>query len=412
MSENHLQLHTNTDRELLPREVPAQRVLEIVLQGPGVEAQKERSALNLALVLDRSGSMSGEKMEYVKQAALHVLDLLEAQDRVAVVAYDDEVTLVAPSTPLSNEQRAELKRRVYPLRPGGSTDLSGGWFAGCQEVAAAAQPDSLNRVLLLTDGLANRGITDLEELATHAKELSKRGVSTSTFGVGRGFNEHLLEALSNQGGGTFYYIETPSEIPGLFRREFQELAAVTAREVEVVLTIPPQVNAQVLGGWRVECNRDQMRIFIGSLYAGRTQELYLKLLTPPAAEQTTLSIGVKGYARGEAGQLYEAQGEVTFRYAPQAESEATPPQREVLERYAQVDLAETANEALKLERVGENARASEMLAASVAENRNYAAPAQTEAYEKLSRRMKRGMDEADRKSTHYTTYNQKRRREP
>jgi Ca-activated chloride channel homolog len=420
---DRLELTLTTDQDLIPREIPAQRILEIAVQAPDAPAQVGRPALNLALVLDRSGSMSGEKLEYVKQAALHVLDLLQAQDRVALVAYDDDVNLLSPSLPVTPANRAELQRRIRPLETGGSTNLSGGWLAGCQEIAAAAQAGGANiptnaaqtmltRALLLTDGQANMGIVDPEELAQHARELAKRGVSTSTFGVGRGFNEHLLEEMANQGQGSFYYIEAPSALPGLFAREFAQLAAVSAKDVEVVLEFPGNVNAEVLGGWRVESSAGQLHIFIGSLNAGRRQELYVKLLTPPHTSEGDVILRATVRARGMNDQSLVVTQTAALHYAARAESEAAPSRKDVLERFAQVDLAHTANEALKLERRGERARASKLLQQSIDANRAHTDAHTQEEYGQLSERMKRGMDEDDRKSTHYETYERKQRRKP
>jgi Ca-activated chloride channel family protein len=411
MNANSLNLHLDIDQVLIPREVPAQRVLEIQLLAPQSSSIISRPALNLALVLDRSGSMDGEKLAFVKQAALHVLDCLRETDRAALVAYDDEVNLLAHSVPMTKENRAELRHCVQAIQTGGSTNLSGGWLTGCQEAAAAARDGSLNRALLLTDGLANVGIQEPEALAGHARELAIRGVSTSTFGVGRGFNEHLLEGMSNQGGGNFYYIETPSEIPAIFQREFKELAAVTARDVEIMLDLPPQVHAQVLGGWRFEQRDGQMRIFLGSLTSGREQEIYLKLLTPPASGAAELRIQARVLAKGEGEQAFEEQAEAAFRYASQAEAEAAPRSRPVLERFAHVDLAETANEALKLERRGENQKADQMLRSAVAAAAPFVAPSVAKEYEQMSERMKQGMDEDDRKQSHFRVYRQKRQRE-
>ncbi|HWQ84476.1 MAG TPA: VWA domain-containing protein [Anaerolineales bacterium] len=411
MTQNSLSIQMDTDQTLIAQEESSQRVLEIRIQAPNSAAHGKRLSLNLALVLDRSGSMSGEKLDFVKQAAAHVLDLLQDQDTLALVAYDDEITLLSPSTRVSRENRIDLQRQISRLRPGGTTFLSGGWLAGCHEVAAAAQNGTLNRTLLLTDGLANVGETDLEILAHQARELFRRGVSTTTFGVGEGFNEHLLEAMSNQGGGNFYYIETPGDIPELFLREFKELAAVTARDVEISLEFPPQVIPQVLGGWVTEYSGGRLHISLGNLYSGHDQDIYIRLAMPPAGAGGEPVVKAWVLGKADAGQLYEAEAEVNFQYADKDSAEAAPRNRDLLERYAVVELADTATEALKLERQGMNAEANQLLDRSINMNRPYLNPGVAGDYQKLSERMKQGMVESDRKQTHYSSYNQKRKRE-
>ena len=411
MNNPSLQFHLDTELNLVDSQEASQRVLEISLQAPPAADQSIRPQLNLALVLDRSGSMSGDKLDYVKQAAKHVLDLLQETDRVALVDYDDEINLLSPSTAVTAAVRSELKSRISQLKPGGSTNLSGGWLAGCQEAAAAAREGTLNRSLLLTDGLANAGITDLEELARHARELARRGISTSTFGVGNGFNEHLLEAMSNMGGGNFYYIESPIGIPDLFLREFKELVAVTARDVEIILEVPPQVSARVLGGWQVEATPGQVRIFLGNLFSGQAQQIHIVLQIPPAGQASQMTLKARLYAKGETGDVFEDQAELTYRSADGETVRAAPLKREVMERFALVDLAESANEALKLEREGQNQKASALLLQAIERNRPYLDASQVEKYQRMAARMEHGMDEADRKSSHYATCSLKRHRE-
>ena len=410
MEKNSLKLSLNSEQTLIAREVPSQRVLEISIQAPTIETTKSRPPLNLALVIDRSGSMSGEKLEYVKQAAAFVVDRLEENDRCALVAYDDQVHLLSSSIRMTGANRNEMKRLIQDIRIGGTTNLSGGWLQGCHEVAEAAEEKTINRTLLLTDGLANVGITDLEELAMHARELASRGVTTSTFGVGLGFNEHLLEAMSNQGRGNFYFIETPMQIPDIFLKEFNELATITASDVEIELEIPAQVNVELLGGWANEKKDGKFRIFAGNLYSGQTQEIYLKVLTPPAAEKSELDFSASVMAKDENGKVIEDKATWVFKFAEAESVQQEDRKQDVLERYASVEMADRSTEALKLERAGERDRAHRLMKASIMANRPFLSEDKLDEYNLLSNRMKRGLDETDRKTSQYDAYREKRRR--
>jgi Ca-activated chloride channel family protein len=408
MNTDTLNLRLNTDAELIPLGHGASRILELTVQAPGVLTQENRPALNLALVLDRSGSMRGGKLAYARQAASHVLDLLQEQDSVALVAYDDEINLLSPSVRVTSDVRNDLKRRISRLEPGGSTNLSGGWLEGCREAAAGASEGSLNRALLLTDGQANVGILDLEELSRHARELSRRGVSTSTFGVGDGFNEHLLEAMSNQGGGNFYYIANPGAIPEIFQREFKELAAVTARDVELMIYFPAEWRLDVPGGWRTEFSEGRLRIFLGSLYANQIQEINIRLRIPAGDEPVEKVLTATVTGAGEQAQVFNSRLEARFQVVDPAVAASAAVRNEVVQHFALVYVAEIANESLKMERRGDNQRASELLKRVLAEFQPYLAQSDYETYIHTADRMLQGMDEMDRKASHYNSYNQKR----
>lgn len=410
MEKNSLKLSLNSEQTLIAREVPSQRVLEIIVQAPTIETTKSRPPLNLALVIDRSGSMSGEKLEYVKQAGAFVIDRLEENDRCALVAYDDQVQLLSSSIKMTGANRNEMKRLIRDIRIGGSTNLSGGWLQGCHEVAEAAEEKTINRTLLLTDGLANVGITDLEELAMHARELASRGVTTSTFGVGLGFNEHLLEAMSNQGRGNFYFIETPMQIPDIFLKEFNELATITASDVEIELEILAQVNIELLGGWANEKKDGKFRIFAGNLYSGQTQEIFLKVLTPPATDKSVLEFSARVMAKDENGKVIEDKATWVFNYADAESVQQEDRKLDVLERYASVEMADRSTEALKLERAGEREKAHRLMNTSILANQPFLSEDKLDEYNLLSNRMRRGLDEMDRKTSQYNAYQEKRRR--
>lgn len=216
--------------------------------------------------------------------------------------------------------------------------------------------------------------------------------------------------MANQGRGNFYYIETPMEIPGIFMKEFNELATITASDVEIEMEIPEHVNIDVLGGWSHEKVAGKIRIFAGNLYSGQTQEIYLKVLTPPSSEHEELKFSTKVVTKVENGQVVEEKEEFIFNYADQESVQNEPRKNDLLERYTTVEMADKSTEALKLERSGERDRAYQLMNQSIAMNMPHLTGEQAEKYKNLSERMKRGMEEGDRKSSQYDSYQTKRRR--
>ncbi len=398
------------DGDLISREVPTERILEVELVAPLSSTSTNRPALNLALVIDRSGSMQGAKLEYVKRAAEHVLDLLTERDQVALVIYDSEVDLLSASVSVTAGNRSHLKARIRQVSARSSTNLGGGWLKGCQEVALATRESDLNRVLLLTDGLANVGMTDLEELGNHAGQLLQRGVSTSTFGVGLDFNEYLLENMANQGGGRFYFIEDPASITAIFEQEFRDLSSVTASHIQLALSIPNGVSAQVLGSWRNELEGDKLMVMLGDLAGGLKREVYVRLLTPPHKKQALLSLKVTITAREEAGQAYSLEEQLSLRYASQLEVSAMDQRQDVMARYSEVLMADNASAALKLERAGEREKARRLLDSSILSSAPHMDPKLREDYQNLSDRLAHGLNEQSRKDRYQEEYIRKQRR--
>lgn len=398
------------DCSLIAREEPCERIVEISLTAPASQKTSQRMPLNLALVIDRSGSMSGEKLEYVRQAAAHVVSALAETDSAALVVFDDQIDVLCPSAPVSAEPRARLLDAIQSIHSGGTTNLGDGWLRGCKEIAASAKQGQLVRALLLTDGLANVGITDPEELANHARELFARGVSTSTFGVGLGFNEHLLEAMANHGGGNFYYIEHPNQIPDLFNSELQGLLAVTARAVEVRLDLPAKVSAQVLGSWRHTAQDGKVTLNLGDLNQGAAREVYLKLLFPPGEQVKPLTLAASVMARGEDDEVLTAEAKIAFTRESAAAVRAAARDQQLLNRYALVYIADVASRALRLEREGQREEARRLLEPAVQEFGMFLDEENSSHYRGLSERLRRGLDEYDRKSSQFAAYMHKQRR--
>lgn len=403
MTSTDITLTVATERSAVACEVTSQRMVEWTISVAASQRQAERAPLNLALILDRSGSMQGDKLRNVRQAASHVLDLLDERDRAAIVAYDDQVLTLAPSTAIGDRARADLKRAIGELQPGGWTDLGGGWLTGCQQIAGAPPGDALARALLLTDGLANRGMTDIEELTHHARELRRRGIATSTFGVGLDFNEQLLEALAEQGGGRFYYIERPAQIPAVFHTELGNLLTVVAREAFLSIGIPRGVGLELLGDLPHERQGDRLRVYLGDLCAQERRHVYTRALVPPDAPGTALALhGELGYANIE-GRSITLAATVLFSYLREAQVLQIPVAAELLERAGEVELATATAQALRLERAGQRQQAQALLQRQLASSPAMPAPAAAH-YQLLADQLGAGLSEEERKATHFAAY--------
>lgn len=205
--------------------------LLIKVEVPEPEIQIKRPALNLGLVLDRSGSMSGEKLHFAKKAAVYLVDQLTGDDRISLTIFDDEVNVLVPSMVADN--RSALQKMIGSIRAGGSTALFNGWRQGAEQVSQFHDVSRLNRVILLSDGQANVGETNPDTIADRVHRLLGKGTSTTSMGVGDDYNEDLLEAMARSGDGNYYYIQSPDELPSIFKVELHGLAALVGQRASI-----------------------------------------------------------------------------------------------------------------------------------------------------------------------------------
>lgn len=261
--------------------------LDVILRitPPAPEVQVQRPALNLGLVLDRSGSMrSQNKIGFARDAAIYAVQQLLPRDRVSVTIFDDEVETLVPST--LGESKGRIVELIQRVQPGGSTALHGGWQEGARQVRQHLLAAGLNRVLLLSDGLANVGETNADAIATEVNSLAKEGVSTTTMGVGDDYNEDLMEAMARSGDGNYYYIESPQQLADMFQSELKGLMATFGNMVS--LGIEPQetvVLADVLNDLE---RLPTGRLKLPNLIAGMPIIVLVRLNVPPAGEEREL----------------------------------------------------------------------------------------------------------------------------
>ena len=259
------------------------------------QERQQRPPLNLALVIDRSGSMSGTKLSYARKAARFLAGELTSRDRLAIISFDDEVKVVVRSAPVVDPQ--PFIAAINTIHSGGCTALFDGWLAGATQVAEHLDPTQLNRVLLLSDGQANEGLTNQGEIADKVAGLTQRGISTSAFGLGDDFDEDLMGAIATAGDGTLAHIENPSQLADLYASELQGLATTFGRKVS--LGLRGQNGAEV-----VDVLNDLMSTSAGNhrlpnLRAGQELNVGVQLKLPAwSSNQEILSVRLAWEAPG------------------------------------------------------------------------------------------------------------------
>jgi Ca-activated chloride channel family protein len=212
-----------------------------------VSPKKEREALNLSVVIDRSGSMSGKPLREAVRCAGMILDRLDQNDRLSIVTYDNNVSVQVPSQFVGD--RHVFRNALKNIREGGTTNLHGGWLSGAEQVALHENKKAISRVLLLSDGCANDGVTDTDEIVRHCATLADSGVQTSTYGLGEGFNELLMAGMAKAGLGNGYYGQTAEDLMDPFTEEFDLLSSLCAKKIRLTLQTSSGVEVEVLNGY-------------------------------------------------------------------------------------------------------------------------------------------------------------------
>ena len=339
----------------------------IRLEGQAPAGGAPRTPLNLSLVLDRSGSMHGEKLAAARDAAAFLVRRLAPEDRVTIVSYDHNVRTVADEeTP-----RAAFARMIQEIEAGGSTNLSGGWLRGRDLVAARKQERGMNRVLLLTDGLANHGITDPQQLIGLCAAASREGFTTTTVGFGADYDEDLLRAMADAGGGNTYYIERPDQAPGVFEEEIEGLLSLAAQNVAV--EVRPSAAVQLMTVWHEypsSAIAGGRRVEVGDIYAREPKSLLLEFFVPALGETPDVdiaSVRVEAHVLTAGGGVTRQVVELPIRSPLSRDGHREPT---VQEELLLVRTAKAREESLRRRNAGDADGASHVLRAMVSQLRS------------------------------------------
>ncbi len=252
--------------------------VKVGVKGFEMKSEKERAPLNVALVIDRSGSMTGQKIERAKDAAIQAIQRLDSRDIVSVVVFDDKVDVLVPATKISD--RENIERKIRSVQPGGSTALYDGTKKGAEEVRKFFEKGCVNRVVLLSDGQANVGPSSPEDLAKLGKSLGGDGISVTTFGLGNGYNEDLMAKLAAASDGNHKFIEGADELADIFQKEFNTALSVVAQDVSCVVTLPEGIRPVRSLNMDVNINKQEVSFGWNQIYSDHERYVMLEVEVP------------------------------------------------------------------------------------------------------------------------------------
>lgn len=413
-----INLTAKPERTVLP-DTASDCILQIELEGDGDKepSQKRKTPLNLAVVLDRSGSMSGAKIEKARQAACMVVDQLGKDDQFSLIIYDTEVEVLIPSAKVTDKEN--LQRRINRIEPGGSTALYAGVEAGAKQVRKYFETERINRVILLSDGLANVGPKSPNELAVLGRQLSKEKISVSTIGLGDDFNEDLMTALAESGHGNYYYVQDAENLPRIFSDELGMVKSIVAREIKLKITLPEGIHARgILGDDEIQIQGGTVIIPLPELSSTQKRRFLLDCQIA-AGDLTRLANIDLEYVDPASGDVRHETLSVNAKRTNDAKKSEASIQAEVLSNTAITRNRIAKEKAVALNDAGKSKEAAELLRRQAAANAALPAAAQSkllrEEQQSLESRAaeleSRGtLNRAALKSLKYENYRDKKQR--
>lgn len=292
--------------------------LKVGLTGFELDAKAERAPVNVTLVIDKSGSMSGEKIRQAREAAKMAISRLDEDDIVSLVAYDSTVHVLIPATKMTDKD--EVLRRIDELGSGGSTALFAGVSKGAAELRKFHDRERVNRVILLSDGKANVGPSSPGELGELGASLVKEGISVSTIGLGTGYHEDLMAQLALKSDGNHIFIEHAEQLAQVYDEEFGDILSVVAQEISIEIDVEEGIRPVRVLGRDADISGQNVIAQLNQLYSEQEKYVILELEVPESRPELSRQVAtVKvSYANMETNTLDELSSTVGVKFVANA----------------------------------------------------------------------------------------------
>ena len=279
----------------------------------GIKPER-RTPINVALVIDRSGSMSGDRIEAAKKAAHVALDRLSADDIVSLVTYNHKVDVLAPATRLGSA-RQEIERAIDKLQVDGTTALYAGTQEGGEQVKKFLSDTKVNRVVLISDGLANVGPSSPAEVGELGRQLAGKGISVTTIGLGLDYNEDLMQRLAAASDGNHAFVESPRQLADIFDKEFGDALSIAAQDVTIIIECRAGFKPTRVLGREADISGSTIKLKMNQLQADNERYVVIEMETPggsKAGEADVADVKVE-YLDLDKGKRSETQANVRAR---------------------------------------------------------------------------------------------------
>lgn len=335
--------------------------VKISLQGVNLKSASDRAPINVSLVLDKSGSMEGEKILQLKEASKLAIDLLNPNDSISLVTYDDQAHVVFTASKLNNKN--QLISAINEIKADGSTALYDGVKSGGNQVEKLLQKDKVNRVLLISDGLANVGPSSTDELARLGSSLREKNISVSTIGLGLDYNEDLMNTLAQKSDGNHAFVENADQLADIFRKEFGDMLSVVAQNVTVKIVCPDGVRPVRVLGREADIKGQEITVNLNQIYSNQEKYIIAELEIPAKASGETAQIAnvkVNYYSLKSKTTKTLAEG-VSVAYTSSDELAQSKEDKNVMVDYVEQVGAEQSLQALRAKDEGRTADAAKIM---------------------------------------------------
>ena len=262
--------------------------IKVSLTGFEQEKEADRTPANIAIVIDKSGSMQGQKMKQAIEAAVMAVNILDSNDIVSIITYDTDVQVIVPATRVSDKY--SIIRTLRTINANGSTALFAGVSKGAGEVRKFLAKNRVNRVILLSDGQANVGPSTPTELGQLGMSLGKESISVTTIGLGLGYNEDLMTQLAGYSDGNHAFVENANDLVKIFQYEFGDVMSVIAKDVNIIINCSQNVRPIRVLGRDAEIVGQRIHTKLNQLYSEQEKFVLIEVEVPPTAVGTAYDI--------------------------------------------------------------------------------------------------------------------------